>query len=299
MNPYFTDFSEYLNQIFPGKKIQKLSVNTSNGCPNRDGTLGVGGCIYCNNRSFTPTYCFESDSVIAQIEKGKLFFGRKYKNIEYLAYFQSFTSTYRQSPEDFGKLLHQILRIDDIAGIVIGTRPDCLDEQTIEMLGEFNKLQPIFVELGVESMNDNTLRLINRGHSADCVIQTVAKLKAKKLHIGVHLIAGLPGEDKPMMHDTIINVCGLGVNSIKLHQLQVLKDTPLHKEWREGKLDIKLWDLEEYLNFCIEVVKEVPKSIAIERFVSSAPLSMVVAPKWGIKNYEFTNLLLNKLKSNE
>lgn len=298
-NPYYTDYSEYLDRFFPGRKIQKISVNTGGTCPNRDGTLGYGGCIYCNNHSFTPSYCFGNKTIAEQIESGKSFFSKKYKEMDFLVYFQSFTSTYQKSAADFRKLLIAILSIDKIKGIVLGTRPDCLNMEMIEMLGEVNNMAPVFVELGVESMHDETLNAINRGHNSRQTEETITSLACNGLHTGVHLIAGLPGETDNKIYNSVKRLCDLGIESIKMHQLQVLKDTVLHKKLTKGELRVKPYTLEEYLDFCIGLIRIVPRRIAIERFLASAPPEMVVSPKWGLKNYEFTNMMLNKIKKNE
>ena len=302
MNPFFTDYSEYIKRFFPETKIQKISVNTGNTCPNRDGTLGKGGCIYCDNRSFTPSYCFSSESVVSQIEKGKAFFGRKYKDMKYLAYFQSYTTTYinGNSPVagNLADIFHEVLECEDVVGLVIGTRPDCIGDDTIDLIRPFNNKYPIFVELGIESMHDDTLRLINRGHDSKTSENTIARLRDNGFHVGAHIIAGLPGETEEMMLDTVSRLCYLGVESIKLHHLQILKNTTLHKMWERKEIKIQECSLESYLDFCIKVISRVPRSVAIERFLASSPPELVVAPKWGIKNYEFTNLLLKRLKNN-
>lgn len=299
MNPFYTDYAQYLKKIFPDYKVQKISVNTGNSCPNRDGSLGLGGCIYCNNISFTPSYCFESMSVSRQLEAGKNFFRKKYKDMKYLAYFQSYTSTYNNSPEDLANIYYKALEIEDIVGLVIGTRPDCLEADTIALLSKINSHKPVFVEIGVETMHDDTLNLINRHHTSKQSEDCIVKLRKGGLHTGVHLIFGLPGENKERMLETVKQICDLDVESIKFHHLQVLKGTELKKMYDNGDTRLKIWDLNEYIDFCCDVVKMVPGSIAIERFLSSSPPEMVIAPQWGIKNYEFTNLLLNRLKNNE
>lgn len=271
--------------------MQKLSVNTGNTCPNRDGTLGRGGCIYCNNLSFTPAYCFDGMSVARQIEAGKRFFGRKYRDMQFLAYFQSYTSTYATDTARFSAIISEALDIDRVVGIVIGTRPDCLDPETIDMLAAHNAEAPVFIELGIESLCDETLRLINRGHTARQSRQAIHQLVERSLHVGAHLIAGLPGESQQIMLDSILEVCDLGVESIKLHQLQILRDTPLHKLWETGQIKLHPWNLNDYLDFCVKVIETVPEEMCIERFLASAPPDMVVAPRWNIKNYEFVNKL--------
>lgn len=230
-------------------------------------------------------------SVVEQVEAGKRFFGRKYRDMDFLVYFQSYTTTYATDPSRFSSIISEVLGIDRIVGIVIGTRPDCLDHETIDMLARHNLSSPVFVEIGVESMHDETLRLINRGHTADLSRQTIRRLVESGLHAGAHLIAGLPGETPQMTLESILDVCSLGVESLKLHQLQILRDTQLHRMLENGEIEVPLWNLDEYLDFCVKVIKEVPDNVCIERFLASAPPSMVVAPRWNIKNYEFVNKL--------
>lgn len=294
MNPFFTDYSEFLKNIFPGTKVQKISVNIGSGCPNRDGTLGTGGCIYCNNSAFTPAYCFEKDGVKSQLSAGKSFFARKYADMKYLAYFQSFTSTY--STERFRRALREAIECEDIVGIVAGTRPDCLDKHIIEDLKTISRTLPVMVEIGVESLHDKTLALINRGHDASCAIAAIHRLADAGLHPGVHLIAGLPSESDAMVMDTVSRITELPVEIIKLHQLQVLRGSKLENIYMRDPEYLHLYSLEEYINLCAGIVNIVPRHIAIDRFLSQAPPEMVIAPKWGIKNHEFTNMLINHLR---
>lgn len=292
MNPFYKDYSEYIAEIFPDFKVQKLSVNTSRSCPNRDGTLGTGGCIYCNNRSFTPGYCFSGASVAEQLRDGKRFFARKYPDMQYLAYFQSFSSTYGTGLKQD---LEEASGIEGICGIAVGARPDCLGPEVIEILKEYGRSLPVFVEIGVESLHDNTLRLINRGHDAATAIRAIRNCADAELHVGVHLIAGLPGETDEMILDTVRRTCDLPIGSLKMHQLQVLRDTPLAAMTESGDVSVTSYSLEDYLDLCVRIVKALPRHICIERFLAQAPPAMVISPKWGIKNYEFTNLLLNRL----
>lgn len=297
MNEFYTDYAEYMARFFPGMKVQKLSLNTGNGCPNRDGTIGTGGCIYCNNRSFTPAYCFGVKGIREQLEAGKRFFGRKYPKMKYIAYFQSYSGTYGMTADLFDTRMREALSTEDVLGVAIGTRPDCLPDEMVDVLHRYAEEYPVFLELGVESMHDSTLRLINRGHDSSAVVDAVNRCSDAGMHVGVHLIAGLPGETREMMLRSVRDVCRLPIESIKLHQLQILAGTTLHKMWLEGDIDPELFTFEDYLDFCSEVIGLVPRDIAIERFVASAPPDMVVAPKWGVKNYEFTTRLLNGMRA--
>lgn len=299
MNPWFTDYSQYLATLFPGVKVQKISVNTHRGCPNRDGTVGSGGCIYCNNQSFTPAYCFGVRGITAQLEAGKKFFARKYPQMKYLAYFQSFSSTYGRDAADLKADLTEALDVENVVGIVVGTRPDCVPDALLDVLAEIGSEMPVIVEFGVESLHDRTLRLINRGHDAATAVDSVIRAARRGLHVGVHLIAGLPGESESDILATVDAVCRLPVESIKMHQLQVLRDTPLADMIDRGEVTLEPYTYEQYLELCEKIVHRVPRHIAIDRFLSTAPPEMVVMPKWGVKNYVFTDMLLKRLAENK
>lgn len=295
MNPYYKDYSEYLAERFGGMKVQKISVDAGFSCPNRDGTIARGGCIYCDNRSFTPRYCRAEDGVTEQLRKGKEFFIRKYPRMKYLAYFQSFTGTHAHAVEELRALYAEAAAQEDIVGLIIGTRPDCLPEGVLDMLEELNKELPVIVELGAETSHDSTLKLINRGHTWHDVETAAEALHSRGIETGLHLIAGLPGEEKQDVMLTIERSLQFPISSIKLHQLQIIVGTPLHRMWQRGEIEVKTFTLEEYLDLCVEVVRKVGKRVCIERFLSSAPPEMVVAPHWGLKNYQFTHLLLKEL----
>lgn len=299
MNPFYKDYSEYLAEIFPGIKVQKISVNAGFSCPNRDGTIGRGGCIYCDNTTFTPSYCFGEESVKLQIEAGKRFFARKYPDMKYLAYFQSYTNTFSRNGsgvDSLEALYREALGEEDVIGLVIGSRPDCFPDDVVEMLGRLNREYPVFVELGAESSHDATLRLINRGHTWQQTCEAVKRLSKEGIRTGLHLICGLPGETEEMMLSTIGRACELPIDSLKLHHLQVISATPLHRAMERDEIKVKPFAKEEYLDLCVKIIRRIPRTIAIERFLASSPPEKVIAPKWGIKNYEFTNLLLNRLK---
>lgn len=296
MNSGYKDFNEYMGEIFPGVKVQKLSIDAGFTCPNRNGIIGTGGCIYCNNSSFTPGYCRPTDPVEQQIEKGKYFFSRKYPEMKYLAYFQSYTNT-------FGKSLPELMRIygkaagqDGIVGLIIGTRPDCLPDDLVGGLKEMAKRLPVIVEIGAETSFDSTLKLINRNHAWADVEDAAVRLSAAGIRVGLHLIAGLPGEGDEEVLTTIDKACALPIESIKLHQLQIVEGTLLLEKWRKGEIEVEPYSLERYLDLCVKIISRVPRRICIERFLASSPPEMVVAPRWGLKNYQFTNLLLKRLE---
>ncbi|MDE6338348.1 MAG: TIGR01212 family radical SAM protein, partial [Muribaculaceae bacterium] len=260
-----------------------------------DGTIGTGGCIYCDNTSFTPGYCFSTGDIVAQLKAGKEFFARKYPKMKYLAYFQSFSNTFGRSAVELERMYREAMSVEGVVGLIVGTRPDTLPSDVVELLGRLNEEMPVIVELGAETSHDSTLRVINRGHSWQDVVDAVNKLASVGVSVGLHLIEGLPGEDEEMMLETVSKAVTLPIESLKFHHLQVLSGTPLERLWKEGDLTIYPFSVEKYMELCIEIIKLVPRNIAIERFLASSPPQRVVAPKWGLKNYEFVNLLRSKL----
>lgn len=275
--------------------MQKISVDIGFTCPNRDGSIGTGGCIYCNNASFVPGYCNGSDSVEEQLEKGKKFFGAKYPDIHYLAYFQAYTSTYSPDRAKLTDTFKRALAVDKIDGLVISTRPDCIDRDLLASVDSLDK--PVIFEIGVETSHNSTLSLINRNHTWNDVVESITLCREYGFDVGVHLIMGLPGETEEMMLDTVEKICKLDIRIIKFHQLQIIKNTELHRRWLENPDCVHLFTLEEYLALCVEIIQRVPRHIAIERFTASSPATLLEAPRWGLKNYEFVNLLNRRIRN--
>ena len=294
----YKDFAEYMREKFPGEKVQKISVNAGFSCPNRDGTIGRGGCIYCDNTSFTPGYCFNHGDIVSQLEEGKRFFARKYPKMKYLAYFQSFSNTFGRPVSELERMYREALGVDGVVGLIIGTRPDTLPDDVVSMLSRLNREKPVIVEIGAETSHDSTLKVINRGHKWRDVEEAVERLHSAGISVGLHLIAGLPGEDDEMVLTTVRRAVALPIESIKLHHLQVLSSTPLARMMADGELTVNPFNVEDYIELCIRIIKLVTRNIAIERFLASSPPARVLAPKWGMKNYEFVNLLRSRL-SNE
>lgn len=297
----YKTYSEYLAEKFPGKgKIQKIGVTIGNSCPNRDGTIGRGGCSYCNNASFTPEYIDSTatpESIQETLEKGKSFFGRKYPDMRFLAYFQSYTNTYGGSTEQLMKCYRTAAASSGIVGIVIGTRPDCIAEDLMHELARMNAVEcPVMIELGAESSHDITLERVNRCHSWETTVNTVYRLNAHGISVGLHFIMGLPGETRTMMLDTVRRAVNLPIDTLKFHQLQIIKGTRFAAEYEENPNQFELFNPETYADLCREIIDIVaPSGIAIERFVSQAPDDMLIAPRWGLKNYQFTNLLNSRI----
>ena len=297
MNPYYKDYSDFLAERFDGK-VQKLTVDAGFTCPNRDGSLGRGGCIYCNNTSFSPTTGEKHRTVTRQLEDGKQFFSRKYPDMRYLAYFQSYTNTYG-SVDNLMALYEEALGVDGIAGIIIGTRPDCMPDELLSRLSALNQIKPVIIEYGAESSHDSTLETINRCHTWHQTVDAVMRTHNEGLSVGLHFILGLPGETRDMMLETVNRLNTLPVDCVKFHQLQIVNGTVLAAMYRSNPEIVSLFDVDSYIDLCAEIVERLRDDIAIERFVSQSPDSLLIAPRWGLKNYEFTHLLFKKLSEND
>lgn len=289
---YFRSFGQWLRQQFPFK-VQKLSVDAGFTCPNRDGSLSRQGCIYCNNESFSPAYCDRHKSVTQQIEEGKGFFARKYPDMKYLAYFQSFTGTYAPLSQ-LKKIYGEALAVDGVVGIVIGTRPDCVNDEMLDYLAELSKQTFVLIEYGIETCNDKTLKLINRGHDFACSRDAVWRTHDRGILTGGHIILGLPGEgpDESLRQAPIIS--DLPLDILKIHQMQIIKGTPLAELYKRQPFHI--YSVEEYLDLIVDYISLLRDDLVLERFVSQSPPQLLIAPKWGLKNYEFTELLNKRLQ---
>lgn len=286
-------YSDYLESIYGPGKYQKLALNAGHECPNRNGTLGYGGCIYCANEAFSPSYCHQNATLEEQLDSGRKFFSRKYPNLKWLAYFQTFTST-NANIDKLQAQYNSILAPEDVAGMVVSTRPDMLGDDVLALLVSLPK--PVLLEIGAESSHDTTLKLLNRRHTWSQTTDAVKRAASLGLHVGLHLIAGLPEENDAMLLQTVDRCCQLPIETLKLHHLQLLRGTQLEILAKQGAVKIPELKLEHYLDLCAEIVHRVPKKIIIERFVAQAPDSLLVSPRWGLKNYQFMNLLSARLK---
>ncbi len=292
MAGYYNDFGTWIRQRFP-YRVQKISIDAGFSCPNRDGTLSHGGCSYCDNRTFNPSYCNRQRSITQQLEEGKAFFARKYPDMRYLAYFQAYTNTYGEV-EDLRRMYEEALAVPDVVGIVIGTRPDCVSDALLDYLEELNHRTFVLVEYGIESANDDTLRRINRGHDFACCRDAVERTHQRGILTGGHIIIGLPGEDAEESIRQAPIISSLPLDILKIHQMQIIKGTRLAKEYAEHPFHV--YTVEEYIDVIVRYIGKLRKDLVLERFVSQSPKELLVAPRWGLKNYEFTNLLNNRLK---
>ncbi|MBR5899665.1 MAG: TIGR01212 family radical SAM protein [Muribaculaceae bacterium] len=294
MGAYYRDFSDFLAELFPCK-MQKIAVNAGFTCPNRDGTKGRGGCTYCNNQTFNPGYCAPALSVTEQLEEGKRFFGKKYPDMRYLAYFQAYTNTHGDI-DRLMDLYEEALAVDKVDGLIIGTRPDCMPDALLQRLAQLNQSHRVIVEYGAETSHNITLERINRCHTWEETVDAVMRTVEAGIPTGLHLIVGLPGEDEQMIMQTIDHISQLPIATVKLHQLQLVKGTRMALEVEQGLYTVPQFTAEEYIDLCCKIVKRMAPTIAIERFVSQSPDALLISPRWGLKNYQFTNLLHNRLK---
>lgn len=295
-NPYegkrypWNDYSSYIRGKY-GERVQKISVNTGLGCPNIDGKISINGCSYCNNSSFSPFYCKPQKSVKIQLEEGIGFFSEKYKTQKYLAYFQSFTNTYT-SDSHFKELLDEAMSVDGVIGLVIATRPDSISPTKIELLDKLGKNMYISLEFGIESTLDKTLKRINRGHDFACTKEAFEMCRNKNFNTGAHLIMGLPGETEEEMLQHANKINELRPNNVKLHQLQILKNTAISKEFKQYPNDFVFFTTDAYIQLVIKFLEATRHDIVFERFTSESPREMIISPDWnGMKNYEFVHKL--------
>lgn len=287
------EYSVFLKDIY-GCRVQKLNVNAGFTCPNRDGTLAHGGCIYCNNASFTPAFGNASVSITRQLKDGKKFYAKKYSDMHYLAYFQSFTGTYAPIPA-LETLYAEALAVPDVVGLVVSTRPDCLNDDVLNLLSDINLTHPVIVEIGIESSHDRTLQLINRCHTWQCAHDAIERVVERGITAGAHLILGLPWETRNDMLITAKRIAELPLSTVKFHQLQVIKGTKLAQLWEKGQVDLIQWNASQYAAFCKEIIELLPPHMVIERMVSTAPSQLLLHPKWGLKPQQFKEIFQNIL----
>ena len=293
--PHYNDYGTWIRRQFP-YRVQKISIDAGFTCPNRDGRISTGGCIYCDNRTFNPSYCQRRHSVTQQLEEGKRFFAHKYPDMKYLAYFQAFTNTYAPLSQ-LKALYEEALQVDDIVGIVIGTRPDCVSDELLDYLAELNQRTFVLVEYGIESANNDTLLRINRGHSFEQSQEAIQRTHQRDLLTGAHIILGLPGEDAAESLRQASIISSLPIDILKIHQMQIIRGTRLAEEFTANPFHI--YTVDEYIKLIAEYIQRLRPDLILERFVSQSPKELLIAPHWGLKNYEFTNLLVNYLKQNK
>ena len=293
----YNDLSAYLSAHFPCK-VQKISLNAGFTCPNRDGTVGHGGCTYCNNQTFNPAYCKTEKTVTEQLEEGKQFFARKYPEMKFLAYFQAYTNTYAEL-EELKRKYEEALAVPNVVGIVIGTRPDCMPDTLLDYLGDLNRRTFLIVEYGVESTDNDTLKRINRGHTFEVAEEAIRKTAARGIRVGAHIILGLPGETKEQLIKQAGVLSALPLTTLKLHQLQLIKGTRMAHEFEMQPEDFHLYSADEYIDLVIDYVEHLRPDMILERFVSQSPKELLIAPDWGLKNHEFTDKVKKRMRERD
>jgi hypothetical protein len=277
------------------ERVQKVSVDAGFTCPNRDGTKGTGGCTYCNNTTFKPSYCNLENTVTEQVNKGVDFFARKYASMSFLAYFQAYTNTYAPLV-NLIDLYEEALKHPKIVGLVIATRPDCLPNDILDYLEEKSKQFYVMVELGVESSNNETLAFINRGHTYEESVEAIEKLSARGIHNCAHMILGLPGETRQTMLNQACELSKLPLENLKLHQLQIHRKTVMEKQYRDNPERFSIFhSVDDYIELVVDYLELLSPGIIVERFVSQSPRELLVAPQWGLKNFEFVAKLEKRM----
>lgn len=290
----YNDFPAFCRKIF-GERVQKLSIDGGFTCPNRDGRKGTGGCTFCNNESFNPDYCRSVSGITQQIEEGVSFFQAKYQGQKYLAYFQAYSNTYA-ALDVLKQKYGEALAHPKVAGLVLATRPDVVDERVLDYLEELAKKHYVCIEYGVESANDEVLKKVNRGHSYMEAETAILKTAGRGIRIGAHLIFGLPGESRESMLEGAIRLSCLPIDLLKLHQLQIIRGTRMADEYLCQPESFRLYTMDEYMDFVADAIEQMNPAVYLERFVNQAPAEYLIAPKWGVKNFEFVAKLDKRLR---
>jgi len=275
-------YSNYLKRVF-GERVQKASIDAGFTCPNRDGTLATGGCTYCNNLAFNPSYCTPQKTIRQQILEGIAFHKKRYRQVnKYLAYFQAYSNTY-DTPENLQKVYNEALLVPGVIGIVIGTRPDCVDEEKLDYFSKLAEKTFLTIEYGIESCYNKTLERINRQHSFEQSVQAIEATAKRGIRTGGHLIFGLPGESRQEMLNEAAILSGLPLQNVKFHQLQIIKGTKMAVQYKENPNAFDLFSHEEYLEFMVSFLERLNPGFVVERITGEAPPRFLSGPRWGLK----------------
>lgn len=276
----FNAYSNYMRKRF-NTRIQKLSIDAGFSCPNRDGKLSKGGCTFCSNDAFNPSYCRRFASITTQIEEGIKFHSWRYKKVDkYLAYFQPYSNTYA-TLDVLKQKYEEALAHPQIIGLVIGTRPDCVDNEKLDYLAQLNEKYHIVVEYGIESCYNKTLQWINRGHSFECTVKAIEETHKRGLETGGHLIFGFPTETQQDMLQEAEILSSLPIDNLKFHQLQILDNTTMKEDYLQNKGKYQFFSFEQYVDFIISFLERLNPNIIIERFASEVPPRYNIGQSWG------------------
>ncbi|MDR3245779.1 MAG: TIGR01212 family radical SAM protein [Prevotellaceae bacterium] len=295
----FNSYAGYFKRTFGGR-VQKVSIDAGFTCPNRDGSLSKSGCTYCDNNSFNPSYCAPYKSVTEQIDEGILFHARRYRRADkFLAYFQAYSNTYAPLNQ-LKKLYSEALEHPGVIGLVIGTRPDCIDSHKLDYLAELSEKYHIVVEYGVESCYDRTLQRINRKHDFECSRKAIEETAARGIRTGAHLIFGLPGETTLEMLDEIDIISSLPISSIKFHQLQLLKNTKIMEEYTHDARSFHIFTVPEYIDLITSVIERLRPDIVVERIAGEVPPEFLAVPAWcSLRNDRLLSLFEKNLEKRD
>jgi uncharacterized protein len=276
----YNSYNEYFKKTF-GQRVQKVSIDAGFTCPNRDGSLAKGGCTYCNNDAFNPSYCNPVKPVHQQINEGIEFHKVRYRRaLKYLAYLQTYSNTYAPLAE-LEKIYLDAVSHPDIIGLIIGTRPDCIDDEKLNLIAGLAEKYYVMVEYGIESVYDKTLEKINRGHTYGQTKEAIIKTAARGIKTGAHLIFGLPGESREEMLESVNEISRLPLTTIKFHQLQIVKNTQMAAEYLKDPSAFRLFTLDKYIDFIIRYIERLNPAFIIERFTGEVPPRFLVTPPWG------------------
>jgi uncharacterized protein len=288
----FYSYKQFLQEKFGGR-IQKLTIDAGFTCPNRDGTVGTGGCTYCLNDAFNPSYCTPFKTVKQQLEEGIQFHHNRYRKADsFLAYFQAYSNTYLPL-EELKRKYEDALQHPDVKGIVIGTRPDCMDEEKLDYFAELNEKMFISIEYGLESIHNKTLEHINRGHDFEQSIKALQMTQSRGIHTGAHFIFGLPFETPELWMQDVRTINQLPINSVKFHQLQIIKGTKMEAEFAANPERFYLFSLDNYIPFIVDFVEYLSPTLIIERFAGEVPPKYLALDTWGTTRYD---VVLSKIE---
>ena len=298
LRPY-NSYSSYWKRTC-GFRVQKLSIDGGFTCPNRDGTLSYGGCTFCNNDAFNPSYCNKQKSITQQIEEGIAFHKWRYKKTQkYLAYFQAYSNTYAPLAR-LQELYEEALRSESVIGLVIGTRPDCVDEQKLDYLAKLNEKHHIIIEYGIESCYDRTLHKINRHHTFSQTEKAIEQTIVRNIRCGGHVIFGLPTESREDMLKEAEILSSLGLHNIKFHQLQLLKESFILKQYEDNPQEFCLMTFEQYKEFIIDFLELLSPKIVIERFCGEVPPRFHSQYSWGtLRNEQIVQSIEKRMEERE
>ena len=298
-NRRFNSYSNYFKRVFGGR-VQKISIDAGFTCPNRDGSISHGGCTFCSNDAFNSSYCRPEKTITQQIDEGIEFHSRRYRRAEqYLAYFQPYSNTYKPLDE-LRKLYAEAIRHEKIAGIVIGTRPDLINEDILALLKEIQKTHYVMLEYGIESVYDDTLLRVNRGHDFATAQKAVEMTANAGIPCGGHFIFGLPGETKEMMLAAANTISSLPLTTVKFHQLQIFKGTAMAEEYQQHPENFQLFTLDEYVDFVIDFIERLNSDIVIERFAGEVPPRYLATSTWtGLRYDEVLRLIEKRMEERD